>query len=516
MSEPPATPAAPGDPRFARAVLALPGCPPRAREAHLARCTDAGLAAFAAALPAAAARELRRRTPRVPAMTPELLKEPTPAQAVLAARPPEGELFDAAVALLPGPPADLRPGQDARAWLAAYRPAFTAWRLMWRDVLRAHPARHARLLALTEGTPAQTVIRDHLLGTLPWAVEPGLLAEVARADLERFAGAVLATRVCRLLEGGRARDEVWAEVAPELAALPQAARPLPESYLVPGGAHPSGGHNAAVDWITRAANTRWRHLLHPGEAAAEWRCPAAELAALAAEFAQRARQALGLWDPAEARPRRRADQLRWVRAMLRHLPGAPTAEVREGVARLLAGASPVDAEAAELLAAIACLAANPGPDAGDAATAATAEGDEARERALTAHAARGGDAAGFAGLLAAHSAPAEALLRLTRELQVRLGGGAEERAAWVRLVLDAPPCTPQAVRALPAWAALRAGHPAVEAVVAEALGEDAAAWERFAAAPVAPEGERAWLPLSGLLAQAADGPGEFTPPGATP
>ena len=510
MSEVSAPPVPERDPLFARAVLAHPGCPPRARHALLARCPEAELVSLAAVLPAAAAAELRRRTPRVPAMTPALLKEPTPAQTVLAARPPEGELFDAAVSLLPGPPADLAPGQDVRVWLAGYRPAFEAWRLMWREVLRSFPDRHPRLLALTEGTPAQTVIRDHLLGTLPWAVEPGLLAEVARADLARFEGAVLATHICRLLLQGRDVREVRDRFAPRLAALPPAARPLPESYLVPGGAHPSGGRNAAVDWITRAANTRWRLLLHPGETARSWRSSPDELTSLAAEFAERARQALLLWDPAEARPRRRADQLRWVWAMLRHLPAPLAPEVREGVTGLLTGASPVDVEAAELLAVIRCLLAAPGPNAGAEAAGHAVE-DAARERALTAHAARGGDAAGFARLLAAHPAPAEALLRLTRELRTRLGGGPEERAAWVRLVLDAPECTAELVRALPAWAALRAGHPAVEAVLAAELGADPAAWERFAAAPVAPRGEAAWLPLSALLAQAAEATAAGTP-----
>jgi hypothetical protein len=91
-------------------------------------------------------------------------------------------------------------------------------------------------------------------------------------------------------------------------------------------------------------------------------------------------------------------------------------------------------------------------------------------------------------VLARHCASRQTLLDLTRHLRRRLGGGPELRGRWTALMPARPECPPELLRLLPAWPVLKARgprydttHPAVAAYVTEALGDCAAAWQRFAA-----------------------------------
>ncbi|MFR9726330.1 hypothetical protein ACL02R_23635 [Streptomyces sp. MS19] len=239
-----------------------------------------------------------------PCMTPELLHAPTPPQILLAAGTPlDDEAFAAAVRGLPTAPAALRDGEDLGRWVTRHRAALDAWRTMWRDILRAHPQRHRTVLALTDGTPARPVVRDLLLGDLPWGVAPELLAELAAEDLARFDGALLAARVCRLLCAGRTPGDVRAEVAGELDALPPDARSAAEAWLGTLGAAPERGVNAAADWAVRAATGRWRALLDPAATAGDrpWRAAPADVRALAERFAAVAARALDTWQPPPGR-----------------------------------------------------------------------------------------------------------------------------------------------------------------------------------------------------------------------
>ncbi|MDT0341976.1 hypothetical protein [Streptomyces litchfieldiae] len=494
--------AAGGAPETAAAALAHPDCPAGLRDRALRDAPDERLAALAGWPGADVVGELRRRMPERPTMTPELVKAPTPAQTVLRSPGLPDDVFDAAVGLLPGPPAEPRQGQPMEDWVRGHRAALHAWKSMWLRVLVDHPDRHGRLLSLLGEAPAGAVVRDLLLGTLPWAVEPALLEEVALADLDRFAGAVLATRICRALLAGASRDEAGERFAQELKSLSPQGRYLPEAHLGELGLDAARGARAAVEWVARAAEERWRLLLQPPEDR-PWRMPERDRAALGRRFAETARAALALWEPDPDRPVRRARQVRWVRDMLLHLPKV-SPEVRDGARLLLAdaarGRGPRDEETVQLLAAIEHHSA---AGVGDPAEVTVAElaalpaetltayldavgGDAAVEKALLAAVVRDdGDGPPFAEVLARHSAPSAALARLGGEVRRLLDEEPAAVAAWTREVLAAPATTAEAVRALPARAALAHGGPVVAAAVTEALGEDAAAWERFAAGPAA-------------------------------
>ncbi|WP_129841362.1 hypothetical protein [Streptomyces sp. RFCAC02] len=485
-----------------RPALRHAACPPGVRASVLGACADAELAR----LGTAGARELAVRAGDPPAMTPALLTRPTAPQAVLDAGDTiDDEVFAAAVRLLPGEPADLAEGEDVRAWLAGHRANLAAWRTLWLRVLRAHPGRHGEIVRLTGGTVAGVMVRELLLGALPWDVEPDVLRSVAEADLARFAGAVLATRVCRLLTAGGATGAEWAGIADELAALPPDARALPEAYLPSSDVSAEAmadtgarGHNAAADWAARAAD-RWRPILTPARAGERaWRTPPEELRALGQRFARTAAEAVALWETPSGRPRRRP--VGWLRDLLLHHPDV-TDGLRDGVRAVLAGTRDPDAETAV----VERLLADPGPRLEHAPDETVArwlddhpDDPAAVERALLALAERPGGRRLFPAVLARHPAPGEALRRLTEELPARVTGGAAAERAWARAVTDAPECTPETVRALPAHAALAPPVAApVRSAVRAALGTDPAAWERFAAGHGGPR-------LRDLLDTAAD------------
>jgi hypothetical protein len=527
------TAAAGGGPEPAAAALTHPDCPAGLRARTLRDAPDERLPGFAGPLAAEVAAELIRRTPHRPAMTAAMRERPTPAQTVLRATGLPDAVFDAAVPLLPGPPEEIRAGEDMRRWMPAHRVALHAWKSMWLRVLVDHQDRHTRLLALLAGTPAAQVVRDHLLGTLPWAVEPTLLGEVAAADLDRFAGAMLAARVCRAVTGGLPAQEARERFAGELRALPPAARPLPEAYLGGLALDTERGRGAAADWVARAAEERWRHLLHPPRDR-PWRTPPEDLAALGRRFGETARAALALWEPVPHRPVRRPRQVRWVRDMLAHLPAVPP-EVRAGARLVLAdaalGRGRRDPEFDALLTEIERRSAAALGDPAETTVPALADlppetlhayldshpdDDALVEKALLAHALRQEDAPapGFGALLDRHGAPADALHRLTHDLRALLGGGPHTRARWTHAVLSLPDCPPATVRALPGWAALAHGGPAVTAAVRAALAGTPAAWPRLAAGPAAGTGPHAWLRLGDLLDAARDATGWPRPPEA--
>ncbi|MFG2846380.1 hypothetical protein ACGF12_24875 [Kitasatospora sp. NPDC048296] len=170
-------------------ALAHPECDESMRADALLRCPDSllgplGTAGRPAALADAVAAELRRRVPQRCRMTPDLIKEPTPAQLVLRTERLHDDVFDAAVALLPDAPDRTRLEDEAfDSWSDRIKTTFGAWERMWRVVLERHPDRHAQLVETVVGTAANRVIRDQLLGSLPWMVEPGLLRRIALDDL---------------------------------------------------------------------------------------------------------------------------------------------------------------------------------------------------------------------------------------------------------------------------------------------------------------------------------------------
>ncbi|WP_052847375.1 hypothetical protein [Streptomyces avicenniae] len=292
-----------------RALRTAPDPPHPLRDTVLRACTPAELRDWGPY----GAHELARRTGEPPCMTPDFLHAPTPPQSLLSAGPPlDDEVFAAAVRLLPDAPAALRDGEDLGSWVSRHRAALNAWQTMWRDVLLTHPDRHRAVVTLTTGTPAGNVVRDLLLGTLPWAVAPDLLTELADDDLSRFDGALLAARICRLLCAGRTPQDVRAEVAGELDALPPDVRAFPEAWFGTLGAAPERGVNAAAEWAERAATGRWRALLDPTTAGERtWRAAPADVQALAERFAAVAAHALDTWRPAPGRADRpRPDWLR--------------------------------------------------------------------------------------------------------------------------------------------------------------------------------------------------------------
>jgi hypothetical protein len=113
-----------------------------------------------------------------------------------------------------------------------HRAASNAWDSMWTGVLRAQAGRHRRLLAWSAQRPAaDRVVREHLLGSLPWLVEPALLEEVATRALESFARAILVTRISRSCRGGLTPMQARERYADELTVSPQEERDYVERFL---------------------------------------------------------------------------------------------------------------------------------------------------------------------------------------------------------------------------------------------------------------------------------------------
>ncbi|SOD62624.1 hypothetical protein SAMN06297387_106201 [Streptomyces zhaozhouensis] len=539
------------------AALAHPDCPEEWHAAVAARRADERLGALAhagahPASRAAVVAELRRRVPAPAPVTPEAVERPDAARLVLRSPDLAPEVLAAAVALLPGPPAQLTEGQELNAWVAAHGAALSAWRALWREVLTTHADRVTALWALLSrdadapaggqasgrtgerageqareqtGEQTRAVVAELLLGTLPHALPAALLVELAEADLARFAGAALTSRVCRLRVEGHAPEEAAARVAEELAALPEPDRRLPSAYLGTFGATPERGLAAATDWIARALAERWRPLLEPDtDHRLPWRSPPETRAALRARYAEAALAALALWRPRPGFPVCQPGQLAWLAELARLLPadqrpalaeraGALLADAREGRAhrRRRRGAYPAAEDPAfdrALHATRRALGLDRRERPADApldelswqpaavldALAGPGATDGTLERLLLAHAVRGyplGPA--FDSLLARHSAPADALHRLTGQLRTLLGPHPGAAGAWTEAVTVSPHRTRATLRALPAHLALAApppppdeagALPTVLSLVTEALAARPAAWHHFATGPL--------------------------------
>ncbi|MFB6889231.1 hypothetical protein ACFCX4_07950 [Kitasatospora sp. NPDC056327] len=554
-------------------ALAHPECGDALRDSALRRCTAGQLGSLGTArrppvLCSAVAAELRRRVPERPFISPVLLTEPTPAQLVLRTERLHDDVFDAAVSLLPDAPDDSGrddEGSDVR-W-ERFKQAFAAWETMWSGVLKRHPDRHSQLVAGTEGSDAYPVITDQLLGSLPWMVEPGLLRRVALEDLDRFAQARLTARVCRALQDGSSPEEVRERFAAELASLGERGREHIEYYLQEGGRRTRWGVHAAVSWVSHAAKGSWRLILNPAEAKPSygdpytWLTPEDDLTDLGRRFADVAVQALQTWQPNGYIGISAAADLRWVHAMLLHLPDV-TPAVKKTVQSMIRDARHSQARPrsydykaqedhrkfTELLASISRIVADPLPQTpatrraalGDPAqvtprdlSAVAADvlddyldrhagDDELVEKALLSFAHSGyGYNRSFPDVLARHTNPRQAVHTLTHELRSRLGGNPANREAWARHVLALPDCPDETVLAMPAWTALKARgshydsiHSAVVALVVSTLGNDDHAWQRLADSPITPSGPNAWLRLGDILTAAAQGTAWPKPPAA--
>ncbi|MCX5320494.1 hypothetical protein [Streptomyces sp. NBC_00120] len=113
-----------------------------------------------------------------------------------------------------------------------HRAASDAWDSMWSGILQAQSGHHLRLLTWSARNPAaDRVVREHLLGTMPWHVEPALLEEVAAHDLKRFRRAVLLTRISRSCRNGLTPAQARERYADELAAASQEERDYVERFL---------------------------------------------------------------------------------------------------------------------------------------------------------------------------------------------------------------------------------------------------------------------------------------------
>ncbi|MEJ8649660.1 hypothetical protein WKI65_16590 [Streptomyces sp. MS1.AVA.3] len=548
------------------ALLALshPSCTPQMRRESLRRCTAAQLGRLGstratAVLADAVAEALRGRGPRQQSMTVDLPDTPTDAQLVLRHHRLHSTVITAAVELLPSYPfLDEKGDEDTSTWLDRQKAAERAWRTMWKQVVTAHPEHHRLLVDWSDNNDAGHIVREHLLGSVPWDVEPELLEEIAQDDLASFPSSVLTTRMCRMRRDGATEQEVRAHFASDLAELSPQQRKRTDQLLSDGKYGLRYGCGAAISRIAWAADGTWRYLLNPDQAQQygrphPWRAAEDQLSSLARQFAEHAAVALELWEPAPEAPIRSAEELRWVRDLLQHLP-VVTTDVKEK-ARLICrdakrglagrreyGRYRLDSDvqqARELLDAIERMIADPLPDPGPVRTASLGAPDQvtvrdlagARDAVLDDYLRRhpGDDAlvekallsfasrvyhrgVSFTDVLERHSDPQRALLDLTQSLRKRLGGGPNLREAWADAVLSLPATGPELIRALPAWTALKArgprgqaAHPAVTSVVRTALGDHSEAWQRFAASPASYSGPTAWLRLGDLLDAAANG-----------
>ncbi|MBD0710263.1 MULTISPECIES: hypothetical protein [unclassified Streptomyces] len=548
------------DLRLAALALGHPSCTAELRERVVGQCTPGQLARLAGPRAderlAAAVADAVRAFGSTP-MVPRLLEEPTPAQVVLGQWPLHDLVFEAARDTLPTFPEPEDGGRE-ESW-KNYRQAHKAWQTLWGQVLGRHTDRHRSVVEWAEGTEAERVVRDQLLGELPWAVDTGLLTELALADLGRFDFRILLAKGARMRRDGAEKERIYEHLAAELSSLTAEDRGWFESDMdARSGTALAFGCRAPVDWIRHSASTTWRHLLNPDQAVdgnrqVHWKAPAETLAGLATRFAETAVRALPYWEPAGRYATTGPDEVAWVRDMLLHLPTV-TEDIKAAVrpivkqARLELAGSRHDfssgwekrRQTEEILATVQRVLADPPPATGaDRRRAALGAPGELTVRTLSAVSARhlgeyldrhaGDDSLvekallssaassprsdrDFEDVLRRHRTPCEALLRLTTDLRRHLGGGPSWRETWTRLVLARPETGTELVRALPAWSALRArgggygtAHPMVVSVVREALGADPAAWERFADCPATHSGPTAWLRLGDLLDAAAEG-----------
>ncbi|MCC3770876.1 hypothetical protein [Streptomyces sp. UNOC14_S4] len=564
------------DTSLSLAVRALghPSCTTSLRDQVLKQCSPHQLALLAGPsaddrLASAVARTLRSLSGTTPLpMTPDLLEKPTPAQVMFAQGRLHDLVFEAARDVLPTAPHSEAPqsGEDTEAWLDRHKAAHRAWESMWRRVLTRHPDRQRQFVEWASDGTAGRPIHDVLLGVIPWTVDPALLTELAKADLERFHFNVLLAQGCRMRRDGADQEEILDRLASELTALPEEQRThFRESLTRTSTYLLDWGCRAPVHWAQSSASDTWHHLLNPAQAKdgyreVEWRAPAETLAALAALFAETAARALPYWEPRDRYSAITPDDVGWVRDMLLHLP-AVTEDVVSGIRPIIRdartrlsrhhpSARPRYDEVRrieEILGQVERILADPPPEAGswrrvalgDPKSVTVRELAAVQEQALSAYLDRhpGDDslvekallslaASGcrsstvLADVLRRHSSAESVLLRLTTDLRKELGGGPSWREAWTRMLLNRPGTGPELVRALPAWSALRArgdrydsAHPAVVSVVFAALGTDEDAWKRFVNSPASHAGATAWLRLGDLLDAACTGALWPKPPG---
>ncbi|MGW6456618.1 hypothetical protein ACWF94_11970 [Streptomyces sp. NPDC055078] len=560
--------------RLAAAALAQPSCTNALREETLRRCSVPQLGVLGRercgeALAQAIVAELRGRGPHGQPMTPELLAEPTAAQLILREAELHDAVFFAALDLLPERP---RPSQVGRseadgvtAWFDAYMAARGAWETMWEHLVTRHTRRHRQLVQWAEDGITGHIVRRHLLGTVPWDVEPSLLEEIADDDLTGFATSKLITGMSRLVRDGVAEQEVRSRLADEFDALGSKNRQRVESVFDGFTDDLDHGLRAAVSWVEAAADGTWRYILAPSEAKPRygephtWLASDELLASLGQRFAATAVKALWLWEPESEPSRPTPRDLRWVHAMLLHLPHV-SEEVKDQARAVVRHIRPRsrsrwehhdfakqrdDEQLTEIRAAIERILGDPATAArrsalGDPEQVTVADLSRASEEVLLDYLDRhaGNDTLvekamlsfashayrpklSFSDVLARHSAPEAALPRITTNLRRHLGGGPHLRETWARQVLALQDCTPELIRALPAWTVLtvggdryRSAHKAVAAVVLSALGDNDEAWSRFASSPASYAGPTAWLRLGDVLDASVQGTAWPKPPSA--
>ncbi|MFJ9843304.1 hypothetical protein ACIRYZ_23090 [Kitasatospora sp. NPDC101155] len=374
------------------------------------------------------------------------------------------------------------------------------------------------------------------------------------------------TRVCRRILEGSSPEEAREHFADAIGALSEDDRGHLDFYVDGGERRARWGIHTAVSWVAGAASSRWRFLLNPAEAKPSygdpyrWLTPADELAELARRFAETAVQALQTWQPKEHLGISRDADLRWVHAMLVHVPEV-TPAVKKTVQLMIHDAQRGQdrprsydyrerddhRQFTELLAAITRIVAASLPQAPAARRAALGDPTEVTPRSLSTVAAdaldeyldrHAGDdqlvekallsfawrdgcrrESAFSDVLARHSNPQQAIRTLTHDLRRRLGGNPTDREAWAQYVLALPECGTETILALPAWTALKTSgsrydttHPAVLALVAGMLGNDHQAWQRLADSPISYSSPNARLRLGDVLSAAADGTDWPKPP----
>ncbi|MDI5969937.1 hypothetical protein POF50_011410 [Streptomyces sp. SL13] len=555
------------------AALAHPSCPDALRRQTLQRLSVERLAAIGdtdcpdqVALSVAA--ELHRREPERRPMAPELLDTPGPAQALLRRPGLHSLVFEAALELLPSEPWLTPPSDDlpADAWLSAFNAASDAWERLIKSLVTTHVPRHRRLLEWGRTHDSAHLIRQHLLGTVPWNVEPALLQEVADEDLADFRFRVLLTTMSRAVEHGASEEEVRSRFADGLALLEPDHRERTVAQMCDPD-HARGRRvfaHSSTRWMEDAAGGTWRLILSPEDAKTRygqshsWCAPPELLKELAGRFAEAGAEALALWEPRSDDRFRPPSDLRWVRATLVHLP-TPLDDAVEGRVRsILRSTGPYrdhrsrrydhaaleeERRASETRDAIQRMIDDPAAAArrralGDPGTITSeqlgsspadvledylsrhAGNDLLIEKTLLGFARSYRTSPTFADVLARHSAPDKALLEITTHLRRRLGGAPTLREAWTRQILGLPDADAELLRALLAWTALTLGVGSrfsdaptpVISLVLKALGDSEEAWARFASGPASHAGPGAWFRLGEILDAAAAGTPWPAPP----
>ncbi|WKD31175.1 hypothetical protein [Streptomyces xanthophaeus] len=546
-------------------VMGHPSCTASLRDKTLRMCSPEQLALLGSPraddlLAAAIADVVRARIGTPPPMTPQLIDAPTAAQVLFRQGPLHDLVFESARDMLPtAPDPDASASGDAKDWLERHKQAHEAWGNMWRQILERQPDRHRDFVEGAAGTDSEHPIHEQLLGRLPWAVEPELLAELAAADLDRLSFQILLAQGSRMRRDGSDEQQILQHYEAELSACTDEEQREFRFHLERESTTLLDfGCRAPVSWVRRAASGTWRHVLNPTQAKdgyrqAEWLSPAKTLAELAANFAEAAMRALPYWEPDNRYTAAQPDDVTWLRDMLLHLPTV-TAEVKAAVRPIVRhvrgrlsnhhhGLQPRydhRRRIEDLLDTIERVLADPPPAIGaDRRRAALGSPENVSVRELASASAQvlcdyldrhvGDDSLVEKALLASvagtyrsaddledvlrrHSSPDEALLRVTLGLRRNLGGAPSWRETWTSMILTRPDTGPELVRALPAWSALRArgsgpgsAHPLVVSVVCEALGSDQGAWERFANGPATYSGPTAWLRLGDVLDAAATG-----------